>query len=303
MKNEQYRIKLINGISNEWVNTGEFEMKHIIEINKFTVQNKPLNKDKIIILTALLNEYKKSTDFTFALDEVKTSGRDQELLLSKEENEKSEQEDDGTDSYVEKRVLQRLKYQGLEMEFESELFELLEKNVNRIKFVKDNVYARDLLFVTIKKVDGYENNVSLSLNTDANMNRTFSENLQISRNGIITGELVIINELKKFFEENERLLFVYIGFSESLQLNVDSLEEAANMEMKTEVEVLKYERKNKQFPDWYKNAAKLPEEIKVVPKAVEDYVNLFLKETEKFRLKEVLKKYNKENVLEKLENK
>jgi hypothetical protein len=303
MKNEQYRIKLINGISNEWVNTGEFEMKHIIEINKFTVQNKPLNKDKIIILTALLNEYKKSTDFTFALDEVKTSGRDQELLLSKEENEKSEQEDDGTDSYVEKRVLQRLKYQGLEMEFESELFELLEKNVNRIKFVKDNVYARDLLFVTIKKVDGYENNVSLSLNTDANMNRTFSENLQISRNGIITGELVIINELKKFFEENERLLFVYIGFSESLQLNVDSLEEAANMEMKTEVEVLKYERKNKQFPDWYKNAAKLPEEIKVVPKAVEDYVNLFLKETERFRLKEVLKKYNKEEILEKLENK
>lgn len=303
MKNEQYRIKLINGISNEWTNTGEFEMKHVIEINKFTVQNKPLNKDKIIILNALLNEYKKSTDFSFVLDEVKTSGRDQELLLSKEENGKSEQEDDGTASYVEKRILQRLKYQGLEMEFESELFELLENNVNRIRFVKDDVYARDLLFVTIKKVDGYDNNVSLILNSDANMNRTFSENLQISRNGIVTGELVIINELKKFFEENERLMFVYIGFSESLQLNVDSLEEAAKMEMKNEVDVLKYERKNKLFPDWYKNAAKLPEEIKVIPKAVEDYVNLFLKETERFRLKEVLKKYNKEELLEKLENK
>lgn len=171
------------------------------------------------------------------------------------------------------------------MSFSSDLsllFSIIEKNLDRIEFTKDYAGLRD--FIYLAESDAAESEFPFFSCFD------FGENNHYSEEGIYN-EVVydipsICHELKRFLKHNDRLVYIAIGFKDSILTSEDFLYIHTMLENNVIRNKQEGELKLREFPAWY--TAKYPHEIledDELQKLIEKLRTIETKRTEKLKEK------------------
>jgi uncharacterized protein YpiB (UPF0302 family) len=138
------------------------------------------------------------------------------------------------------------------------LFTLLENYMDRIEFVKDHVGLKDVLFVAEDNASGYRYPIFLCLDVNIKFGDK-DHNLVEMEKSIMHKDQQIKNSLIEFFVESQRMLYIRIGFKESVLKPEDAFIVYEAMEKKEIEDPHEMLMKLRRFPSWYE--ARYPEEI------------------------------------------
>lgn len=150
----------------------------------------------------------------------------------------------------------------IEIPFKETIFDLIERNLNRIEFVKDHIGLQDFLFLA-EKGNYYKDDVFLISNAQVNKENTLEEN---EKEALVVYEMhpfMIISKLKDFFSQTNRVLAIGIGFknTEPTKEEFSSIEFSFKMGLiYSKLDVYR-EIRIKKFPRWYRDSALLPIEF------------------------------------------
>lgn len=159
-------------------------------------------------------------------------------------------------------ILSKIKQLMIEIPFQETIFSILEKHLHKIEFVKDHIGLRDFLFIA-EKGTAYQDELFIALDVPARKTFTLEQNekemLQCYENRPYT----IVESLQRFFNETSRTLYIGIGFvrtepTEEEYMSIEFSYQAGLIESKLQAH---RELRMKKFPLWYRENAKLPEEI------------------------------------------
>lgn len=182
------------------------------------------------------------------------------------------------------KIWEKVKERDFEFEFKNETFELIEKNLEKVEFIKDHVGLRDVLFLAETSTQGFFTSTFFAaFNVDADPSYSIEENEEAFAEAYIDDPEIVFNELKNFFKEGKRKLFVGIGFEETTSpelrnqkfksktptgeiqeitgLDLEIIRLLSTGEAETYQEASKMLRK---FPEWYEVDTKMPEEVEQI---------------------------------------
>lgn len=138
------------------------------------------------------------------------------------------------------------------------LLDLLDKHVDRIDYVKDHVGLRDFLFIAEENANEFEFQTFCYFDVPINLDND-DENFLTLNQMMIYEPKEVFQSVKDFFENTDRILYIGIGFKQSVLKQSDMFlvhDLLEKKEAKTAFEALSKVRK---FPSWYK--AKFPKDI------------------------------------------
>jgi len=138
------------------------------------------------------------------------------------------------------------------------LLGLIEKNIQRIEYVKDHVGLRDFLFIAEKEAKGYEFGIFACFDVDI-VYGDKEHNLLAMNDCLIEDVRDIYYKLDDFFKNSDRILYVGIGFANSAPTPEDHFRIFHAMESNEIDDPMEALVKMRRFPEWY--IAKFPQEV------------------------------------------
>jgi len=180
-----------------------------------------------------------------------------------------------------KEVWQKIKKRPINFPLKNDVIALIERNFDRVEFVKDHVGVRDFLFIAeeTENISAFTSNLFTAINVACEKDYSFKKNLELflyKYNGDVVTSL---NNLTELFETTKRTLYIGIGFKESQKIDEAKFtEEILSGKYQTQEEALKVIRK---FPDWYASYAKDPRDINFITVKAEKFITDVLKPLEK----------------------
>lgn len=201
------------------------------------------------------------------------------------------------------QLWEKINERNFEFESKDLLFALIENNLDRVEFVKDHIGLRDFLFLSEKGTENFFSSMVFGVvDIDVDETYTTEENEQAFMDGYIDNPQRLLYELKKLFAKTDRTLFIGIGFIETTspelrnqKVNVPKTDGTIEEITKYDLEIIKmiqtgqaatYQeatKKLREFPSWYDDYCKMPEEVKQVTKLDE-----VQREKEKIEKKKVI---------------
>lgn len=186
-----------------------------------------------------------------------------------------------------KKILNHIKALSFSSDL-SQVFSVLEKNVDRVEFTKNYAGLRDFLFIAEMQAD--ESEFPFFACFDSQNEHDYDDDGVYSE--IVYDIPEICVQLEKFFATYKRPLYVSVGFKESMLSSEDMLYIHTMIENKVIQNQTEGELKLRQFPEWY--VAKYPNEI------LEDVELLEIIEKIKKREDELTKEL-KQDILEQID--
>jgi len=188
-----------------------------------------------------------------------------------------------------KQIWDKIKERKYDIPFKEEIFSMIEENLNRVEFVKDHIGLRDFLFISEEGTEGFfTSNLFAAMNVDAEKNFPLEQNEKAFSQNYNDDPNDILKDLKWFFVNTERTLFLGIGFIETTspelrkekfqhfgpdgQLHEITKYDLVIYEMMQSGKATTYAEASKQlrvFPDWYDKYCKMPDEVKQLTKTEE----------------------------------
>ncbi|MDU9693205.1 hypothetical protein WKH56_07350 [Priestia sp. SB1] len=181
-----------------------------------------------------------------------------------------------------KEVWQKIKQRPFKFPLKEEVFSLIEENFDRVDFVLDHVGIRDFLFIVedTPNLSAFTANLFTTINVACEKDYSFKKNLELSLYKYNSDTSTSLKAIKELFKDTERTLYVGVGFKESQKIDQAKFtEEILSGKYTTQEEVLKALR---DFPEWYANYAKDPNNISFITVKAENFINDVLKPLEKF---------------------
>ena len=201
-------------------------------------------------------------------------------------------------------MLQRIVDEGLELRFEKRMTDLLEKNLDRIEFVRDGIGLRDFLFISQAGIDssnGFSSPLFLVKDIDVELTDSFEVKEEKYMYNMEFSEEIILKSLKEFFLNTNRTLYIGIGFEENLDFDKSDYSRWTIKSKTTGHPVSYFQRLERLFPTWYAKSSIMPEEARFLTKNAEKYVFEFLKKEQYDILKEKLIEKNKSFIVDLIE--
>lgn len=183
------------------------------------------------------------------------------------------------------------KNQGFNIKYEYELEKLVNKNLDRIEFVKDGIGLRDFLFVAMKDTEGFAYDIYCTLDVKVDPSEPFNVKSKRMEESVEYRELVCLQKIEHFFKHTNRTLYIGLGFKENLMYSEEDLKEIIGYEenpIMNEEEIIK----RRKFPKWYSEVSRFPDEIFYLSKYVEIYLFDYLNKEEREVLLKEMKKAN-----------
>lgn len=177
-----------------------------------------------------------------------------------------------------KNILKKVRERQFEKK-STPLFELLEKHIERVEFVKDYLGLRDVLFVSELGSEGFRFPVFACFDVNVIVGNR-DHNLIEMENSLLHDYDSIYKKTSELLNDTNRILYVGIGFKETSptsEMMFEIYESMKNKEVDNPIDALVKLRK---FPTWYK--AKFPHEIEREKRFFD-----FLKRTENYLLNDL----------------
>ncbi len=152
-----------------------------------------------------------------------------------------------------KLILSELKKRNIPTEVKQLIIPILEKNLDRIQFVKSFVGLRDILYFEELDVDFFDFPFFLSLDcqTLASTGGNKHESITSVYENAITDADEIVRKLNYLFRETKRKLYIEIAFSENILSNDDMWKVYHQMGTETDKEPFEIMVKMYEYPKWY----------------------------------------------------
>lgn len=182
-------------------------------------------------------------------------------------------------------VWKKIKNIDIDFPLRSELFTMIEENLDRVDFTRDHVGIRDFIFVA-EEGTHYTSNFFVAINVECEKTYSYRDNLILFLQKYNDNAIKALKELVDFFDNTDRTLYLGIGFKESDKIvQEEVVEKYLSGNYTTQEEILKDVRK---FPEWYAEYAKNPEEINFITVKAERYIKEVLKPMENESLRNQL---------------
>lgn len=193
-----------------------------------------------------------------------------------------------------KEVWRKIKDREINFLLKNQLYSIIENYFERVEFVKDHVGVRDFLFLAEDGLS-YTSDFFIAINVECEKSYSYSENLELFLKEYNDESIKALNGLENFFEKTNRTLYIGIGFKESEEINKEEFSSAfLSGKYSSQEEILKIVRK---FPEWYKDYAKYPEEIRFITVKAEKYITDVLRPMERLALKNQMNEILEKNDL------
>lgn len=147
------------------------------------------------------------------------------------------------------------------MEFTKDVYsilELIEQNLHRVEFVKDHMGLNNFVFLAEKEATKFEFPYFACFNLDIHENDE-AHNFVSMNQSLIYDLKEIQKDMKNFFLEEEGVLYVEIGFKESVPNQEDRFRVYQLLKKKEVNDIQEAIAKVRKFPEWYK--AKFSREV------------------------------------------
>lgn len=166
---------------------------------------------------------------------------------------------------IKKDIFHKIKSLSLPDEA-SILLSLIEKNINRIEYVKDHLGLKDFLFIAEKESHVYEFNIFACFDVDV-VYGDKEHNFLAMNDCLLEDVRDIYYKLDDFFKYSDRILYVGIGFADSAPTPEDHFQIFNAMERNEIDDPMEALVKMRRFPDWY--VAKFPQEVEEAEKLMD----------------------------------
>lgn len=187
-----------------------------------------------------------------------------------------------------KIIIDQLKQRNIPSEVREIIFPMLEKNIERIQFVKSFVGLKDILYLEELEVEFFDFPFFLSLNckTFPPSGGTKHESLASVYENAITDIKEIARKLQFFFEETNNILFIESAFQENVLTNDDMWKVYYKMSEESEKEPFEIMTRMYRYPEWYNveygdNVAIFEESITLLKKIDNQQINEEIKSLER----------------------
>ncbi|WP_088363960.1 hypothetical protein [Bacillus cereus] len=160
-------------------------------------------------------------------------------------------------------IITELKNRNIPSDVKNKIIPILEKNINRIEFVKNFVGLKDILYFEELEIGFFDYPFFLSLdckNTKSTLSNKH-ENIASIYENAITDLNEIIKQLQAFFDDNNRTLYIDTAFKENILTNDDMWHVYHIMNEEKDKEPYEIIMKMYSYPDWYN--VKFGEEVAI----------------------------------------
>lgn len=130
------------------------------------------------------------------------------------------------------------------------ILHLMEKNINRIEFVKDHLGIRDFVFLAEREAQFIEYPYFACFDLDI-IEDDEAHNFVSMNKSIIYDLKEIYKNAEHFFENSEAILYVEIGFKESIPTEEDRFRAYELLKSKEVTDIQEAKLKLRKFPLWY----------------------------------------------------
>ena len=131
------------------------------------------------------------------------------------------------------------------------ILELIEKNLQRVEFVKDHMGLKNFVFLAEKDATKFEFPYFACFNLDIRENDE-AHNFVSMNESLIYDLKEIHKDIQKFFSDEEGVMYVEIGFKESVPNQEDRFRVYQLLKKKEVMDIQEAIAKVRKFPDWYK---------------------------------------------------
>lgn len=150
----------------------------------------------------------------------------------------------------------------IQIPFQETIYKMIERNLHRVEFVKDHIGLRDFLFIA-EKGTGYHDELFVALNVPVSKRYTLEQNEEKMLLHYESHPFKVVEQLQEFFKTTDRTLYVGVGFArteptEEEYMSIEFSYQTGLIESKIQAH---RELRMKKFPLWYRENAKLPEEV------------------------------------------
>lgn len=179
-----------------------------------------------------------------------------------------------------KLVWDKIKERKYEFPNKEEIFNLIESHSERIEFVRDHIGLRDFLFIAEAGTQGfYVSDLFVATDVEFSARNDVEGNDDALREKTIEDPMEVLEELRSFFANTRRTLYLGVGFLETTnqdlrrikvpvededgQLKVISLLEVKIIQGLQSGKYSSYQEAMKDlrvFPEWYTQRSVMPEE-------------------------------------------
>lgn len=185
---------------------------------------------------------------------------------------------------TEQIILDALKNRDIPEVLSKSIFPILEKHLERIKFVKSFVGLKDILYLEEIGLEIYDFPFFLSLGcvpifTDEDKYKNISSVYE----NAITDVDEVIRQLKNFFSKSNKTLYIQVAVKENKLTNDDMWRVFHHMKEKPDKEPFELMTKMYKFPEWYQ--ADYGEDIALFENSI-----TLLKEIERKNITEMIEK-------------
>ncbi|MED2737812.1 hypothetical protein [Bacillus toyonensis] len=150
-------------------------------------------------------------------------------------------------------IIAELKNRNIPSDVKNNILPILEKNINRIEFVKNFVGLKDILYFEELEIGYFDYPFFLSVNCK-NSKSTLTnkhENIASIYENAVTDSKEIVKQLQTFFEENNRTLYIDTVFKENILSNDDMWRVYHKMSEEKGKEPYEIMMKMYNYPEWY----------------------------------------------------
>lgn len=150
-------------------------------------------------------------------------------------------------------IINELKNRDIPLEVKQSILSILEKYTDRVQFVKNFVGLKDILYIEELSVEFFDFPVFLSLNCQTMNLKQANKYEMISSvyENAITDMDEIVRNIKRFFEETNRILFIEVAFIENILTNDDMWKVFHQMNNEVEKEPFELMVRFYRYPEWY----------------------------------------------------
>jgi hypothetical protein len=153
-------------------------------------------------------------------------------------------------------IINNLKKRNFSKDIKQKILPILEKNAEKIVFIREMQGLRDVLYFEEKNLEFYDFPVFVSLNAETRVATASGEsdlygNYAEIYNNAITDTREIVKQIEDFFSSTKRTLFIEIGFQENELSNDEMWEVFHTMTENKAKEPFQIMSSMYKYPEWY----------------------------------------------------
>ena len=153
-------------------------------------------------------------------------------------------------------IINNLKLRNFSKDIKQKILPILEKNADKIVFIREMQGLRDVLYFEEKNLEFYDFPVFVSLNAETRVTSSSGETDLYGKyaeiyNNAVTDTREIVKKVEDFFTSTKRTLFIEIGFQENELSNDEMWEVFHTMDSDSGKEPFQIMSAMYKYPEWY----------------------------------------------------